>query len=269
MKRVLAIALGLLIGLGVATLADMRLAHLRLVAGGHLPAWTEAADPASGLREGRIPGATELRWRFAGLGAEGLRWQLVASGPGLRVEATLWLPPRALLPAGADDAPVRLSDLRGRIELGALEHSLVTVGDAAGNRPEGSLQVTGGEGWLDLRRGTLVRGTATGRIEAVRLDGESLGGGPFRAELASDGGWQMQLALNGGVAPLEAVARGWLPEREVELEIIDTDATGEGLPRSWRGSLGTGGDGSDGDRAGGQGPGGAVSQAVRLVHLGE
>lgn len=256
MRRVLAIALGLLIGLGVAALADMRLAHLRLVAGGSLPAWTEAADPASGLRQGRIPGATELRWRFAGVGRDGLRWTVASVAPGLRLEATLWLPPQALLPAQGGEGAVRLSDVRGRIELGALARDVATLGDGAGGRLEGSLQVTGGEAWLDLRAGAVLGGNASGLIEAARLEGESLGSGPFTVELAADGGWQMRAALNGGVTPLDAVARGRLARHEVELELTDSENGGEGLPRSWRGSLGAGEDGP-------------TSQAVRLVHLGE
>lgn len=239
MMRALVIVLGLALGLAVAAVIDGRMAHLRLVAGDRLPAWTAALPDDAGLWRGTLPdGSAELRWRFSGLslsGAErGLSWRLEAVGPGLRLEADLALPATALMP-GQHEA--RITRLRGTVDLTELAQDFELAAAEGSGRPEGRLTVAQGGARIALPALEVIELAAGGQLDGARLNGETLGSGPFLAELGADGVWQMQVRLSGGTAPLEALVSGRLGSRQVELEMTLRDGQEELLPVAWRRAL--------------------------------
>lgn len=239
MMRALAIVLGLALGLAAAAVIDGRMAHLRLVAGDRLPEWTAALPDETSLWRGRLPGeATELRWRFAGPSLSGpdygLSWRLEAVGPGLRLEGDLLLPAAALLP-GRHEA--RLTRMRGTVDLPGLAEDFEMGSGAAPGRPEGRLTVTQGGARIALPTLAVIELAAGGQLDGARLNGETLGSGPFLAEMGADGVWQMRVRLSGGAAPLEALVTGRLGSHQIELEMTLRDGQEELLPVAWRRAL--------------------------------
>ena len=142
MIRALALILGLLLGLALAGLAGGTVAHLRTLAGGHLPGWVAGLDGDSGFAEGggTLNGAT-LHWRRQGLGLA-----ISLSGPDWQASG------RAQL----DGTALRIGDLSGIVPLGWLD---------------------AGEGVLALEGGEVVL-APDGSLRAARIDGQARGSQP-------------------------------------------------------------------------------------------
>lgn len=236
-RRVLAAAaltVGVMAGLVAAVVTGGRMAHLRLVAGETLPAWTAGVPPESGLWQGRMPlvlpgGANgppgALRWQLAVLDHRGPLWRLEAQAPGLRMTAQ----------AGLSATTLRLAGVEGSAELAALSTSLPPA--LARMQPDGRADFRG-DLHIGLRPVQAGPGQTDGRIGALVLDGHPVGSGPLSGVMDADGQWQIDLALEGGVAPASITLTGQIGSPRVRGFLRVPEAGADGLPQGWRNALG-------------------------------
>lgn len=193
MIRALVLALGLLLGLALAVLAEGRRVHLSVLMGDRLPSWTDViADDASIIRGNAAPmaGPLDLRadWRLARIGAAGPVWRLQLSGAGVQISGDLTL--------GAIGI-AHLTDISGRVDPAALavwEHTPEFDAD---------LQITRANVTIDTSQGTLSTLRAEGFARRAILGQSAFGDGRMEANLEADGRWHLRLILAAGQAEVE------------------------------------------------------------------
>lgn len=194
MIRASLLALGLILGLALAVLAEGRMAHLRGLAGARLPDWTQVIGAESSLLVGHaefLAGTLPLsvQWRLTGLSRLEPFWQLQLSSPGLHLEGDL---------RPGTDGVTQLDGLRGHLDPAAL---------AVWERPPAfaaNLQITRASATFSHDSGTVSGLRIEGFAEGVTLDQSTFGDGRFEASIEPDGRWQIRLSLLAGQADIEA-----------------------------------------------------------------
>jgi len=176
MIRILALLIGLAVGLAAAATVYGRVSHLRAAAPwlgtylAPLPGWTDALSADAGVLSGAAfgPSGVVLSWQLDGIDLDGPRWSFRADGAGLSLvlQARLAAGPALALDNVAGEAAV------------------------TGARLSGHFVITGGEGRIDAAGLTLTL-TAQGRRQ--RLDGVALPDGPVTLTLDPGAGWRLEL----------------------------------------------------------------------------
>ena len=205
MIRFLLLVLIFVMGLAGGALWFGQMHHLRSAVPDQLPGWTQVLPDDAGLRQGEvlwpksefIP-ALRLSWRFAGVAADGLHWDLALQGQGVDVKADFALffwPDRG-----------NLTGTRGAVsdKFGALKLMV----DGFQVEAEG------------LIRPETLQAEAKAEIASLAVQLEDLGRGEFVANLRSDGHWGGQLQLREGVAPIDANLTGQRPDLVAELDMV-------------------------------------------------
>ncbi|WP_323035472.1 hypothetical protein [Pararhodobacter sp.] len=150
MIRGVVILLALVIGLATAFVIGGRVAHLRMVFGTALPAWSTQLEADAGVLSGQgtVNGAL-LRWRMTGVDLAGPRWQVALSGAEWQVSGV----------AHWQGTRLRVEDLAGLIpasQLSAMARGMLAIsaGSVALAMPQGALT----DGQLAARGRDLVLG---------------------------------------------------------------------------------------------------------------
>jgi len=152
--RVLALILGLGLGLLAAVAVGGRMDHLRAVGFG-TAGWAGAIAGDAGLASGQmaVRGGL-LRWQMTGVDLAGPRWRVTLGGPDWQVQGTGRLTPASLRVEGVSgllDASVLADGLGGLV---AVEGGSVTVALSAGAVQAGRIDgqargLTTADGGLD------------------------------------------------------------------------------------------------------------------------
>lgn len=169
MIRAFLVIVGLVAGLGAASVAGLRMAHLTILAAPSLPAAAARIDPASSLWTGSadlsaalgprlpLPEAT-LSWRRRMPVPAGLRWTLVLTAPGTRLSAVATL--------GWTADRLHLADGTGRLDLTILARD-TRVLPVTGATIRGNAVLTQGGVGIRLRPSP---GTTAGQAELALSD---------------------------------------------------------------------------------------------------
>lgn len=224
MIRALGLLLLFAVGLAAAALWSGQMHHLRRALPDQLPGWSVTIADDAGLRAGQAEWpaagnrpAIKLAWIVKAPGAEGLLWDLRATGQGIDIQSELLLPywpVKAIIRNGSggvdlEQWPAQSADL-------ALK-GLINVQE------------------MDLRLGDLFgtptpHGTLTGAARTIAVNGADLGTGPLTAQLDEAGDWQAKLVLAGGISDAEATLSGTLSAILAQLDLFVADASA--LPES-------------------------------------
>lgn len=214
-------------GLAAAAVYQGRMHHLRQALPERLPAWTGTVAAQAGLRRGTMDLPAQGRWPATRLGwtarmptRAGWVWDVTLNGEGVALEGlvTLAFP--------VDRAS--LSDVTGSLDLGALAVVPVPV--------QGIARIEALTGTAaDLRGDPVLSGALAAGIPALTLGGADFGTGPLTASLDATGAWRADLALAGGISPLQADIAGTLSGPAARLQAIFAD--GPALPASLRAML--------------------------------
>jgi hypothetical protein len=179
MIRVLAILLGLALGLGAALVVFGRMAHLRAAI--DLPPWTDAVTADAGLLRGQadLPLGFTLDWRLARIGLSGPVWTGAIHRPDARLDLTARL---RRLPETGLHLALRVDPGTATLAGGRLAGHFPAVLGTGFVVPDGL--------WLDL--------DAAG--QRLRLDDQDLPDGPVNLNLWPRG-WRLALGGSGTASP--------------------------------------------------------------------
>lgn len=222
MIRALVLLLVFALGLAAALAWYGQVHHLRRAVPDALPGWTEALPDTASLRDGELiwqptaggPAITTA-WRAAAPSADGLRWRLAVTGPGLDLSAS------ALVPWAGP--PFTVDGGTGTVDLASATRQAVVQGQILLTALDATVTPQGG--------GVQVGAEATGEARRVSLAGTDLGRGPMTASLEPTGGWKVSATLDGGATPVRLLLSGALDADRiaVTLEADDPAALPEAL----------------------------------------
>ncbi|WP_417726336.1 hypothetical protein [Roseovarius sp.] len=224
MRRSALIFAGLLLGLVFAMLSEGRLAHLRALAPGFVPAALAGAEDQSSLWRGQTRGlqpvpwpvAADLTWRFDRLASPGALWSIGLSGPGLTGQGELGLP------LALDHAELRAAGL----EILLADWPVLIDGWPLG----GLVLAKGISADLTLPQGRLQRLNAVLDWSGARLAGVEIG--HAEVVLTSDAGnWRAPFSLNGDVIRASGTLSGRFGDAMAQLD-LRIDPVGA-LPEDW------------------------------------